>query len=56
MYAIYKNMKIENIYYTSIWLNEANPEVISIIDQRYLPHRLVIEDLHSVNEMVTAIL
>jgi len=48
-------MKVQGKDYQTIWINEANREVISIIDQRHLPHQFVIEDLHSVNELVHAI-
>ena len=46
-------MKVGNKRYTTIWLKDDT--TISIIDQRYLPHKFIIEDLHSVNEMATAI-
>src|SRR5258706_3255521 len=48
-------MKVQEKSYTTIWLNEQKDEVISIIDQRYLPHQFIIEHLHSVNELVQAI-
>src|SRR5215208_6632063 len=48
-------MKVEGKNYRTIWLKEETPDVISIIDQRYLPHRFVIEELHSVTEVVLAI-
>jgi methylthioribose-1-phosphate isomerase len=48
-------MKVEGKNYRTIWFNEERPEVISIIDQRYLPHKFIIEDLHSVNEVAHAI-
>jgi methylthioribose-1-phosphate isomerase len=48
-------MKVQGKNYRTIWINEANREVISIIDQRHLPHQFIIEDLHSVSEVVQAI-
>ena len=48
-------MKVLDKNYRTIWINENDEEVISIIDQRYLPHRFIIEDLHTVSEMVHAI-
>src|SRR5882762_4179660 len=48
-------MKVQGKDYQTIWINEANPEVINIIDQRHLPYQFIIEDLHSVNEVVQAI-
>lgn len=50
-----KIMKIQSKHFRTIWLKEENHEVISIIDQRYLPHEFVIEDLHTVNQVVEAI-
>lgn len=49
------NMKVLGKNYRTIWINEEDEEVISIIDQRYLPHRFVTENLHTVSEMVHAI-
>jgi methylthioribose-1-phosphate isomerase len=49
------NMKVEGKNYRTIWFNEERPEVICIIDQRYLPHEFIVEDLHSVNEVAHAI-
>ena len=47
-------MKIGGKHYRTIWLKEDEP-VIQIIDQRKLPHEFVIEDLHNVDEVATAI-
>ena len=38
----------------SIWYSEQN-ETVSIIDQRHLPHRLVIEEIDNLEQMCTAI-
>jgi methylthioribose-1-phosphate isomerase len=46
-------MKVDGKDYRTIWLNDE--DTISIIDQRYLPHRFVTENIRSVNDMVTAI-
>lgn len=48
-------MRVRGKDYRTIWINHDNDEVITIIDQRYLPHRFVIEDIRTVNEMVHAI-
>ena len=48
-------MKINGRNYRTVWLDENDPTVIRIIDQRWLPHRFIIEDLHSVHEVVNAI-
>lgn len=48
-------MKVQGKDYRTIWLKENDPAIISIIDQRWLPHQFIIEDLHSVKETVQAI-
>ena len=48
-------MKIEGKDFHTIWLKEGDNKVVQIIDQRFLPHKLVIEDLKSVDDVVTAI-
>jgi len=48
-------MKVNGKHYRTIWLKEDDDKIISIIDQRHLPHQFIIEDLHSVNEVVCAI-
>ena len=48
-------MNVNGKHYRTIWLKENDDTIISIIDQRYLPHQFVIEDLHSVHEVVDAI-
>ena len=48
-------MKVHERHYRTIWISEDNDEVISIIDQRYLPHQFIIENLNSVHEVVVAI-
>ena len=47
-------MNVAGKNYRTIWLKE-NTEVVCIIDQRFLPHQFVIEDLHTCQEVVTAI-
>ena len=48
-------MKVNGKHYRTIWLKENEQDVISIIDQRFLPHQFVIEELRSVADMVRAI-
>lgn len=48
-------MKINQKHYRTIWLKKDDSQVIQIIDQRYLPYQLVIEDLTTVNEVADAI-
>ena len=39
----------------TIWPKEDDPSIIQIIDQRWLPHKFIIEDLARVNAVATAI-
>lgn len=48
-------MNVQGKNYRTIWLKEGQEEVVSIIDQRQLPHQFVIEDLHTVHDVVQAI-
>ncbi|RME49646.1 MAG: S-methyl-5-thioribose-1-phosphate isomerase [Chloroflexi bacterium] len=48
-------MNVHGKHYRTIWLRESDPSVVQIIDQRYLPHRFVIEDLRTVDEVARAI-
>ena len=48
-------MKVHGKQYRTIWLNEDDPNVVQIIDQRHLPHKFVIEDLSTVDEVARAI-
>jgi methylthioribose-1-phosphate isomerase len=51
-------MKVGNDYYTGIWLNQKDPHIVQIIDQRKLPHQFEIielktfkDALHAINDM-----
>ncbi|MGK7891090.1 MAG: S-methyl-5-thioribose-1-phosphate isomerase [Leptolyngbyaceae cyanobacterium] len=48
-------MKVNNIHYRTIWLDDADPNVVKVIDQRHLPHEFVIESLTTVAEVAIAI-
>lgn len=48
-------MKIQGKPYHTIWLKPNDPTTIQIIDQRQLPHRLLIEDLKTVAQVARAI-
>jgi len=48
-------MKVHGKHYRTIWINEDNARVVRIIDQRFLPHELLIEDLTTVKEVAAAI-
>ncbi len=47
-------MKVGNTHYRSIWHDEQTLAV-SIIDQRWLPHRFVVVELHTTIDFATAI-
>ena len=48
-------MNVQGKHYRTIWLNPDDHKVVKIIDQRPLPHRFVIEDLTTVEEVARAI-
>ena len=48
-------MKINGIPYRTIWPAQEDQRIIRIIDQRHLPHRLIIEELTCVSDFVRAI-
>ncbi|ADH86679.1 S-methyl-5-thioribose-1-phosphate isomerase [Desulfurivibrio alkaliphilus] len=48
-------MKINGRHYRTIWLDNDDPGLVRIIDQRRLPHALVLEDLRTVDDFCRAI-
>jgi methylthioribose-1-phosphate isomerase len=48
-------MNVDGEHYRTIWLHQSNSTIVQIIDQRHLPHRFVIEDLTTVEEVARAI-
>jgi methylthioribose-1-phosphate isomerase len=48
-------MNINGIHYRTIWVKPDDEKVIQIIDQRYLPHQLIIEDLKSAADVIKAL-
>jgi len=48
-------MNVHGRHYRTIWLRPGDDRVVEIIDQRALPHRLVIERIESVEKMAAAI-
>jgi len=48
-------MNVNGKHYRTIWIKEKDEKVIQIIDQRYLPHKFIIEDLKSVDDFARAI-
>src|SRR5437588_12930215 len=48
-------MKVQGQHYRTIWPNESNNRIIRLIDQRFLPHQFVIEEVGTPDEMAVAI-
>ncbi len=48
-------MKVGDRHFRTIWLKDGEPRTVQTIDQRWLPHRFVIEDLRSAEQMAVAI-
>ena len=48
-------MLVKGKHFRTIWAKDNDRETIQIIDQRSLPHKFVVEDITSVDQMVTAI-
>jgi methylthioribose-1-phosphate isomerase len=48
-------MKVGGQHFRTIWLKPDDECVVQLIDQRFLPHRFTIEEISSVDQMVTAI-
>jgi methylthioribose-1-phosphate isomerase len=48
-------VKVSGQHFRTIWLKPANEQVVQLIDQRFLPHRFVIEEVDTVRQMATAI-
>ena len=48
-------MKVGGEHFRTIWLQPGNDRVVQLIDQRFLPHQFVIEDISTVAQMATAI-
>ncbi len=48
-------MNVSGQHFRTIWLKPADGRVVQLIDQRALPHRFVIEEVATVEEMAVAI-
>ena len=48
-------MKVGGQHFRTIWLHPTNERVVQLIDQRFLPHQFVIEDVSTVEQMADAI-
>jgi len=48
-------MKINGKSYRTIWISPEDQKIVQTIDQRYLPHKFVVEALHNVEDVAIAI-
>jgi hypothetical protein len=48
-------VKVGGQHFPTSWLHPANERVVQLIDQRFLSHRFVIEEVNTVAQMATAI-
>jgi methylthioribose-1-phosphate isomerase len=48
-------VKVGGQHFRTIWLKPADERVVQLIDQRFLPHRFVIEEINTVAQMAEAI-
>src|SRR5436190_17506400 len=48
-------MKVGGQHFRTIWLHPTDKRVVQLIDQRFLPHRFVIEEVSTVQGMADAI-
>jgi methylthioribose-1-phosphate isomerase len=48
-------VNVRGQHYRTIWPDESDNRIIRLIDQRFLPHRFVIEEVRTVAEMASAI-
>ncbi len=48
-------MLVQQKNYRTIWFKSDSTDTVCIIDQRSLPHQFVIEEINTVDEMITAI-
>jgi len=48
-------VKVNGQHFRTIWLHPTNERVVQLIDQRFLPHRFVVEEVSTVEQMADAI-
>ena len=48
-------MNVRGRHYRTIWPKREDERVIQLIDQRFLPHQFVVEEVRTVSEMAAAI-
>src|SRR5258708_31826060 len=50
-----RSMKVGGKHFRTIWRKPDDERVVQLVDQRFLPHEFVIEEVRSVEQMATAI-
>jgi len=50
-----ETVKVDGQHFRTIWLHPTNERVVQLIDQRFLPHRFVVEEVSTVEQMADAI-
>ena len=48
-------MNVNGQHHRTIWLKPGDESVVQLIDQRFLPHQFVVEEIGLVEQMATAI-
>ena len=48
-------MNVDGKHYRTIWMKEDDSNVVQVIDQRHLPHKFVVEDVTTTDEMAVVI-
>ncbi len=48
-------MLVDGKHFRTLWLKKGDDRIVQIIDQRWLPHKFVIEDLKTTDDVATAI-
>jgi len=48
-------VKVGEQHFRTIWLHPTNERVVQLIDQRFLPHRFVVEEVSTVEQMAETI-
>ena len=43
-------MNINGKHHHTIWVNENNPELIQVFDQRYFPHKVEVFDISTTDD------
>jgi len=48
-------MKVNGKHFHTIWLKPDQPHIVQVIDQRFLPHQFIIEDVRTLSDAVKVI-